>query len=87
MEEETIIDASGTAIKIDDIKDVLVTIPYTEYIHYGVVLQKLRQYKDKEQELITWLKKKLETLDDEVPTANQTEYLIIDTLNKIKEVK
>ena len=39
---------------------------------------------NKMNSLIEWLEEKLETLDDEVPTANQTEYLIIDVLNKIK---
>jgi len=49
-----------------------------------MILDRDEQLQQEKSELIQWLEEKLETLNDEVPTANQVEYLIIDVLNKIK---
>jgi len=70
-EKEYVIDQYNKKIYIDDIKDVLITIPYQEYIHYGVVVQQLQAYKDREDKLREYVKENvlwLDSLDNQVYT-------------------
>jgi vacuolar-type H+-ATPase subunit I/STV1 len=94
MKEKELDEITKIDLDLLDVDELALGLEITSYktrktiIEFSDLILELQADKSKlqqeKQELIEWLEKKLETLDDEVPTANQTEYLIIDVLNKIK---